>query len=305
MSVLIIGYGSIGARHAKILSQMHRTVSLITRQKIENYTCYETIEKAFKENVFNMVVIENPTNLHYETLKKIYLLNFQGIILVEKPLFSNLEAIDFNVRENVYVAYNLRFHELFNHLIDILKDDALLSFSVHAGSYLPDWRKNTNYQNCYSAKQEQGGGVLRDLSHELDYILWICGKCIEVTAMGGHMSSLEINSDDIYSILMRCENCPIVNIQLDYLSRVPMRNITIQTKKQKTIFIDLINGCLSLNGEILFNIKEPIKNTYILQHKAIIEKNFADLCCFKQGLAVMNLISMIEKSACEKKWVVL
>jgi len=243
--------------------------------------------------------------LHDETLKKIRSFHFQGTILVEKPLFSSFQSADRLLPHNVYVAYNLRFHALFYHLRNLLVADALISFSVQTGSYLPDWRKNRDYRAGYSAQKKLGGGVLRDLSHELDYILWFCGKCVEVTAIGGHLSALEIDSDDIYSILMRCENCAVVNIQLDYLNRTPTRKITIHTKKQNTIILDLIKGDLVVNGELQFQVNEPIAQTYIKQHALMIEKKFTDFCDYNQGLRVVALMEAIEKAALEKKWIVL
>ncbi|OGT39846.1 MAG: hypothetical protein A3E81_01615 [Gammaproteobacteria bacterium RIFCSPHIGHO2_12_FULL_36_30] len=305
MSVLIIGYGSIGSRHADILSRFGSTVSIVTAQKIQFYARHDTIEEALEKNSFDKIIIANATHLHYVTLKKIISLNFQGTILIEKPLFSQLEYPELKSHNNIYISYNLRFHPLLQYLRNLLQGDELVSFSVHAGSYLPDWRKNIVYQQCYSAKKESGGGVLRDLSHELDYILWICGKCIEVTAIGGHFSALEINSDDIYSILMRCENCPIINVQIDYLSRTPIRKILIQTKKHRTILLDLIEGTLIVNGEVELQVKNAIEQTYTKQHELIIQKNFTDMCDYLQGLAVMKLITTIEKSARDKKWITL
>lgn len=305
MSILVIGYGSIGKKHAEILSRLGSTVSLVTSQAIENYLCYKTIEDAFKKtNVdYDYIIIANPTYMHHITLKKISDLGFQGVILVEKPLFSQLESQDFSLPKNIYVAYNLRFHELFNYLKKLLKDDQLISFSAQVGSYLPNWRKESDYRNSYSAKKEWGGGVLRDLSHELDYVLLLCGACIEVTAMGGHLSALDINSDDIYSILMRCKQCPQVNIQLDYLNKIPMRQIIIQTKNQHSINIDLISGKLILNGEIKFQVDAAIQKTYIKQHELLLKQDFTDFCDYTQGIAVVKLIETIEQASIQKKWI--
>lgn len=305
MRALVVGYGSIGSRHATVLSDLGVSVSVVTAQTIKSYSHYKTLEKALKETVFDCIVIANPTHLHHASLEKISSLNFQGTVLVEKPLFSKFEMQQSDDNKNIYVAYNLRFHALLHHLKKLIADDELVSFSVNVGSYLPHWRKNTDYRDCYSAKKECGGGVLRDLSHELDYVTWLCGKCIEVTAMGGRLGTLEISSDDIYSILMRCENCPMVNVQLDYLNRMPTRKIIIHTKKQNTIFLDLIQGDLIMNGEIQLQVKEAIANTFKKQHESILKKEFQHFCTYRQGLAIMRLIESIELAAVEKKWVTL
>lgn|SRR3990167_2842161 len=303
--VVVIGYGSIGSRHAAVLSRYGCNVSVVTTQEIQHYLRYDVIEKALENNAVDAIIIANPTYLHYETLQKIAALNFKKTILIEKPLFSQVEKFENDDAKNIYVGYNLRFHELFQHVKNLLRDDELVSFSAQVGSYLPNWRKNSDYRRSYSAKKEYGGGVLRDLSHELDYVVWLCGKCIELTAMGGHFSTLEIDSDDFYAISMRCENCQIVNIQLDYLNRMPSRKIIINTKKQHTIYLDLIEGRLIFDGEIKFQVKDAMNKAFNTQTELMIQKKFFNFCDYRQGLYIMDLIEAIEQSATEKKWIIL
>ena len=45
---------------------------------------------------------------------------------------------------------------------------------VNCYSYLPNWRKNIPYYLSNSA-DKKGGGVLLELSHEIDYLTWIFG----------------------------------------------------------------------------------------------------------------------------------
>ena len=52
----------------------------------------------------------------------------------------------------------------------------MLSVRSSVGQYLPEWRKNTDYRKGVSARQDLGGGVLLELSHEIDYIQWIFGE---------------------------------------------------------------------------------------------------------------------------------
>ncbi|MFX7793064.1 Gfo/Idh/MocA family oxidoreductase, partial [Acinetobacter baumannii] len=47
---------------------------------------------------------------------------------------------------------------------------------IEIGQYLPDWRPTKDYRETVSAKTELGGGVLLELSHELDYAQWILGS---------------------------------------------------------------------------------------------------------------------------------
>lgn len=301
-SCLIIGYGSIGRRHAAILSAMGCRVSLLTSQHVEEYKTFSCIQESLNQRSIEYIVIANPTHKHNVSLQQLLDLNFSGYILVEKPLFSKAECILGHATQNILVGYNLRFHQLLLSAKELITNDDIISFSAKVGQYLPSWRKNIDYQNCYSAKKEYGGGVLRELSHELDYTLWFCGNMKRVVAMGGHYSELDIDSEDVYSILMSCEHCPIVNLEMDFLSRVTRREITIQTSRH-TIIIDLIAGEMHVDGELREEVSNEIARTYINQHHAILSGNVKICCDFRQGLSVVHLIEMIELSLREKRWV--
>ncbi len=60
----------------------------------------------------------------------------------------------------------------------------VLWLNVESGQYLPDWRPWQNYRESYSARQELGGGIILDGSHELDYICWLLGRPTEVSLPG-------------------------------------------------------------------------------------------------------------------------
>ena len=239
--------------------------------------------------------------MHHSALVQLIECDYQGFVLVEKPLFSQIEHLPKNKIKKILVAYNLRFHELLIQTKKLIENQKIITFSAYVGQYLPTWRKGTDYRNCYSAKKEQGGGVLRDLSHELDYALWFCGPCLNVTAIGGHFSDLEINSDDTYSIMMKCTQCPIVNIQINYLDRCTRREITINTE-QHTILIDFIKGTLSIDGEIKTQYSGEMNQTYIKQHQAVMNNNFDGFCHYSDGLSVMKLIDTVEKASTAQTW---
>lgn len=302
MDCLIIGYGSIGARHAGILKELGCQISLVTARKIADFPCYSTISQALDAHAAHYVIISNETYLHYETLLTLIKLSYRGIVLIEKPLFTKMEMIVSYPMEKILVAYHYRFHELLNYAKKIIAQDKLLSFSAYVGQYLPTWRPHTDYRQSYSAKKWQGGGVLRDLSHELDYSVWFCGNVLRLTALGGKYSPLEIDSDDIFSILLECTHCPIVNLQLNYLDRQSRREIIIHTSTQ-SIFIDLLKGQLSVNGELKLNIPDAKTKAYYRQHEALLQKEFSTCCDLTEGLTLMKYIEAIENAAHSQKWI--
>jgi predicted dehydrogenase len=302
MRCLVVGFGSIGKRHAQVLRSLGHDVFLVSSQSVADFVCYTSIEKALENKKIEYVVIANSTHLHFTTLVSLINQNYQGIVLIEKPLFAKTEILPKHNIKKIYVAYNLRFCEPILYAKKFLENEDLISFSAYVGQYLPTWRKNTDYRQSYSAKKSQGGGVLRDLSHELDYSAWICGQIQDVTAIGGKFSDLQIDSDDVYSILMRCSKCPIVNIQINYLDRAPRREILIQTKKN-SMFINLMKGEVYLDGEKVAQYVEVFSDTYTNQHKAVINGDERFLCDYENALNTVFLINNIEKANEKKQWI--
>jgi predicted dehydrogenase len=73
-------------------------------------------------------------------------------------------------------GYNLRFSyslKRFNELIKKKIVGKILSVRCEVGQYLPDWRPNKDFRKTVSANKRLGGGVLLELSHEIDYLRWI------------------------------------------------------------------------------------------------------------------------------------
>ena len=126
-------------------------------------------------------------------------------VFIEKPLSHESAGVQVLIAEarrhdrNVQVGYNLRFHpglQILKELIDSGKIGRVLWLNVEAGQYLPDWRPWQNYRESYSARQELGGGIILDGSHELDYICWLMGWPTEVSCRAEHLSSLELDVED-------------------------------------------------------------------------------------------------------------
>ncbi len=303
MNCLIIGFGSIGRRHAGILKDLGFEVSIVSqRDDIKDYRCFNSIEKAFLFVTPDYVVISNRTSDHEKVLSELISLGFNEKLLIEKPVFQKEHS---NLRfdhHNTYIAYNLRFHPIIQDIQKYVKDKRIISMHVYCGQYLPNWRSGSDYKKSYSSSKSQGGGVLRDLSHELDYINWLTDGWQSVTAVGGKFSDLKINSDDTYCILLEMNKCPAVSLQINYVDKKARREIIINTE-ESSLKADLINNYIRIDSnekkEYLIN-----KNlTYINQHKAVINGENEHLCSYSEGLDVLRLILSTEEAAKKKIWV--
>ena len=301
MQVLVIGFGSIGARHARILKGMGHHVSVVSQHGTPEYPCYTELNLALQQQQFEYVVVANRTHQHYDTLSKLAEFNFTGRIMVEKPLFHTKLCLPQNSFKDVFVAYNLRFHPLLQRLQSLLEGQKIITAHAYAGQYLPDWRPEQNYLQGYSILKAEGGGVLRDLSHELDYLNWILGGWLGVVAMGGHFSDLSGDSSDAFGLLVTMKKCPLTMIHLNYLDRVLRREVIINTNAH-TYSLDFVHGSLRVDEQIETCTVER-DYTYQAEHFAAINGTHASLCSISQGMDVVELIQGAEESMMIQGWV--
>lgn len=301
MNCVVVGCGSIGKRHARILKQLNYRVAVVTHGHIKYEHTYKDLSAALEQEKPEYIVISNETSEHYNTLVQLGGYGFKGIVLVEKPLFHDTKQLQANNFKRAYVGYNLRFHPIIQRISEILMNEQALFCQVYVGQYLPYWRPERDYRLSYSASKEKGGGVLRDLSHELDYLRLLFGDWESMIALGGKYSALEIDSDDMFSLMLIMNKCPMVQVHLNYLDRFSRREITVITENS-SLKADLVRQTLRINDSLIdFCVDRDY--TYLAQHKAVINGEDSKLCGLEDGLNVLEMIKCAEQSAMQRKWV--
>lgn len=295
----VIGFGSIGRRHARLLAALGCEVAVVSRRAIDHQPAFESIHAVRRAFAPEYVVVANDTAQHAAALIELVATGYSGRLLVEKPLAA---AAPSGARfDCAAVGYNLRFHPVLVALQAALRTERLISLQAYCGQYLPDWRPGTDYRQSYSADARRGGGVLRDLSHELDYLLWLGGGWKRVAALGGRTGELEISSDDSWALLLELDRCAVVSLQINYLDRPGRRAIVANTAKH-TYVADLAAFTLTRDGEQQAFAKDP-EAMYLEQHKAMLAGDATRLCSLEQGEEVMRLIAAVERAAAERCWV--
>ena len=301
---LVIGYGSIGKRHADVLAAMGCDVSIVSRHApgTERYFVYRSVAEAFVSHGYDYVVIANATVNHSETLRDIVPhLSDETVCFIEKPLFASIEQfVDWGNKKAV-CGYVLRSHPLLRRMKNILQGKKLYSCRACCGQYLPSWRPDTDYTKCYSAKKEEGGGVLRDLSHELDYMQMLCGTWKRVTAIGGKFSDLQISSDDQFGILFETERCPLCICQIDYLSRNVHRNIFVEYENG-SLHLDFIAGKLIHNGAEE-SVTLERNDLFTTMHKELMNYDLTYFSNAHDAYETVKFLDAAEKAAERNLWI--
>ena len=300
MNCLVVGLGSIGERHARILVELGHKVSVVTRRKDLPYPQHDNLKSALTKTSFEYVVVSNPTNCHGETLRELVDLNFKGRALVEKPLVQNTKDLPSALPPpfSVGVGYNLRFHPLVQKTRDFLKGKELLRADLYCGSYLPDWRPD-DYRRTASALKALGGGVLRVLSHEIDTAAWLAGHPLKLRGETARISKLEIDCEDDATMEWQSSRGAHINVRVNFFDRLHQRTMNLITPDD-TVHVDLIrNTWRSKSEESTIQVHRD--DTYRALHTAFLSGS-PDVCSWQDGHHVVKIIEAVEQSSVSGKW---
>jgi len=213
--VLIVGLGSIGKRHLRLARELlpDADIRVLRHQEcvsvpVSANGCFSCVQQAV-DFAPQVAVIANPATFHLTAAQP---LAQAGVhLLVEKPLSVSLEGVHQFLKtcheqeKIVLIGYNLRFLPSLQKFRDLIVDNVIgkvLSVRCEIGQYLPSWRHGVDYRQGVSARRELGGGVLLELSHELDYLRWIFGEIDWVKATLSRQSSLEIDVEDSLHLIL-------------------------------------------------------------------------------------------------------
>ncbi|OOX96175.1 flagellin modification protein PtmF [Campylobacter coli] len=294
MKVLIIGFGSIGKKHFLALNELGFLVDVLSKSyefshfEGKNFRLFKDLEELNLQD-YDLFIIANITTSHFKTLEFLDQNVKEKIILVEKPLFQkDMEFIPSNDNQ-IYIAYLLRFHPMIQDLKQLIDKKEVYFAKFICNSYLPNWRK-LDYRQNYSAKKELGGGVMLDLSHEIDLAFYFFKELSLKFSQNLKISELEITSDDFTFLALSAKNTSI-HIELDYFSKLTQRKILFHTK-ENSFEADLVHNKLNIYDKTNnFKSKTYENDTFkTLQnmHKAILEKD-QNLCTLEEARRVLRL----------------
>lgn len=291
---LVIGNGSIGRRHAEVLKDIGAEVQIISRRATD--VDLRSLSAALEKTSPDYIVIATETSDHTDQLNTLKAHGYSGLTLVEKPLCGDLSSFPKGLWPKVYVGYNLRFHPLVERLKSDIQDDTILQASFYVGQHLATWREGDDSKDRYSGSKAQGGGALRDLSHELDLMTFLLGTCANLRAIGGKYSDVTQDSDDIFSLLCQLEKSPVVTVNINYLDRLTQRHITLIGQKH-TYFVDLIRQVYRKDGSPDRSTSVERNDTYIAMHENLLQEQDIKLCTWQEAKHIMGIIQAAEDSA--------
>ncbi len=312
---LICGLGSIGRRHFRVLRNHWPSLDIAVLRSGFGPACQES---ELASQVFaslddalawhpEAAIIATPATDH---LRKSLLLAKNGIpLLIEKPVGTGYESLadwqellDLSTRVPIAVAYVLRHNPCVAFLQDQLNArqiGKLVEADFYCGSWLPDWRSGLDYRSCVSARRDQGGGVLLELSHELDLAQFLLGPIKLDSSLLEQSTLLEIDVEDKAILIGRSADGCFVTMRLNFCTKPAKRHAIIRGSTGE-IYCNLIEGTVRVTQDDLpseSHVFTPAASThdgYYLQMKHFLDcvaRIACPMCTLSEGLQALELVT--------------
>lgn len=256
-------------RHAAVITErldLDREASVESMYGIRVFDEFETALEVFKPR---LVFVCNPTSLHLETA--LMAARAGANLFIEKPLAASLDGAEELARVveekglTTLVGFQMRLHPCFLKLRQLLADEAigrLIAVRARQGEYLPGFHPYEDYRQSYASKEALGGGVILTQIHDIDYLVALLGVPERVFAMGGHLSSLEIDVEDVASIsleMQRDGRALPVHLHQDFIARPPVRACCL-LGEAGSIEVDFVRASVARagpSGEVVESLSFP------------------------------------------------
>ena len=235
LNLLIVGCGSIGKRHAQVLTDLgvaHLTAcdpSAEQRQSMQallpQVKIVEDYEAALASGRFDGAFILTPTAMHLSMAEKV--LRAGCHVFIEKPLSNSTDGVDGlkalanECGRQVMVGFCFRYHEVLLRAKKLL-EQGVIGRLVNIRALMGE--PFANYMNMYYSRYS---GAF-ELVHDLDLALWYSGQPVEeVHAVYGSFSDMGMSSPDSIELLLRFRDRMAATVHLDFYQHPRRRQIEL------------------------------------------------------------------------------
>lgn len=245
LNLLLVGCGSIGKRHAQVLTELGMTKMTACdpsetqrnamKELFPQIEVTDDYDAALATGKFDAVFIFTPTAMHLDMLKRA--LDANCHVFVEKPLANTCEGVA-ELRELaqkkgllVMVGFCLRYHEVLLRAKELL-DSGIIGRLINIRAFVgePFYEIQPNYKNMYYAKYS---GAF-ELVHDIDLALWFGGQPVrDVYGVYGAFSDMEMapEAPDSVELLIGFEDRLAANVHLDFYLHPRRRQIELMGVK--------------------------------------------------------------------------
>lgn len=322
IEILVIGSGNIAIRHIRNIKNIfpNKIIYVLKRTniKLDKFfnSKYIVVIRSLKDitsmNNKSIALICSPASNHSDDIKATLRKGFN--IFIEKPLMTNHDRISSLVNtvsktnKITHIGYNMRFTDRIDFIKKKLftnKTSNIESVHINVSTDFRKWRKNKNYEKTVSFSKALGGGVINELSHEVDYMIYLFGKpkSVKVYKMDQHKlkSDVELNIKAIF----KYHNNLNINFCANMLSSVNERKCIISTKN-KNIIINHLANQIKISGKknSIIQFKDSVNDSYMKEIKYIfkcISQNVKSIFSIQSLISTQYVLNAMHSSLNQQK----
>ncbi len=239
MKAIIVGLGSMGRRRARLLHQFDHTIPIFgidmqeaRRKQAElelGIQTFGSIKEACMKYAPDIAFVSTPPLSHPSIIRE--------CLNQHLHVFTELNLYDIGYNENMELADSnglvlfLSSTFLYRREIQYIKDavdncGCRLSYTYHAGQYLPDWHPWESYQDFFVGKKETNG-CREFMAVEFPWLTDVFGQVKAVHSICSRDSSLQIDFPDTYQIIFEHESGHKGMACIDVVSRKAVRRFEL------------------------------------------------------------------------------
>jgi predicted dehydrogenase len=239
-------------------------------------------------------------------------------LMVEKPFADHAAGVEPLLRLcdekklAVLTAYNWRYWPPMLLVEQMLRDGrigALRAARTEYAYHLSTRYPGKDYRQFYMADAKQGGGCLLDESHAIDYMRWLCGPIVEVSAVVEHISSLEITTDDLADLTVRFASGALGSIHMNLFAWNVHSHFELMGERGVIQWRRMDNDvrvCDTSGKWETFPSTGQLNDMYVEEARhflACMRGEARPACDGWDGLETMKVIEAARRSAAERRWV--
>lgn len=239
MNIVVIGLGSMGRRRIRLIKQYNDSYKIIgvdlnkerriTSESEFGIETIDSLEEAIKNNNLDSAIICTSPLSHSKLIK----------LCLENNLhiFTELNLVTDGYDENIQLAEEknrvLFLSSTFLHRAEIKQinnvvkmQDERLNYTYHIGQYLPDWHPWESYKDFFVG-DKRTNGCREIFAIELPWLIEVFGNVKDIIVRKSKISSLNIEYDDNYMVILQHESGHKGMLAVDIVSRKAVRNLEV------------------------------------------------------------------------------
>jgi len=239
MNIVVIGLGSMGRRRIRLIKQYNDSYKIIgvdlnkerriTSESEFGIETRDSLEDVIKNHKLDCSIICTSPLSHSKLINLCLKNNLH--------VFTELNLVTDGYDENIQLAEEknrvLFLSSTFLHRAEIKQinklvkmHDERLNYNYHIGQYLPDWHPWENYKDFFVG-DKRTNGCREIFAIELPWLIEVFGNIKDIVVRKSKISSLNIDYDYNYMVILEHESGHKGMLAVDIVSRKAVRNLEV------------------------------------------------------------------------------